>query len=208
MSSIPRLLRRCLSRLALFVSVQLHRASCEDAADKGWLEVGRHTYGHPLIVSYQGSETRVVIGHFGSISPGVMLITGGVHPVDWVSTFPFRIQWGLKGALADGTPATRGDIVIGSDVWIGTDAMVLSGVTVGHGAVIAARAVVTRDVPPYAIVAGVPARVVRYRFDPETIDRLLAMRWWEWDDKRIMDAVPLLSSPDVTGFLERFKGNP
>lgn len=204
MISIPRLARRCLSQLALFVSVQLNRASCEETAAKGLLQVGRYTYGNPLIMSYQGSEARVVIGNFCSISPGVVIITGGVHPVDWVSTYPFRLNWGLPGALEDGTPATRGDIVIGSDVWLGTDAMVLSGVTVGHGAVIAARAVVARGVPPYAIAAGVPARVVGHRFDPETVARLLAIQWWEWNDDRIMRAVPLLSSSDFKAFIERY----
>jgi len=204
MNSMARLIRRLLGRLALFISVQITRASCEAAAKKGLLEIGRHTYGHPMIVSYQGSEARVVIGHFCAISPGVVLITGGIHPANWVSIFPFRVQWGLAGALTDGTPTTRGDIVIGSDVWIGTDAMILSGVTVGHGAVIAACAVVTRNVPPYAVVAGVPARIVRYRFDEESIARLLAIRWWEWDDKKILGAVPWLSSPDLKAFMERY----
>jgi hypothetical protein len=94
-------------------------------------------------------------------------------------------------------------VVIGSDVWIGTDAMVLSGVSIGHGAIVAARAVVTRDVPPYAIVAGVPAKVVRWRFEPAVIERLLKVAWWEWDDERIRQFVPLLSSTRTDEFLQQ-----
>ena len=171
---------------------------------KGLLEIGRHTYGYPTIDSYEGSEARVIIGHFCSISPGVVMITGGIHPVEWVSTFPFRTQWNLEGARAGGTPATRGDIIIGSDVWIGTDAMILSGVSIGHGAVIAARSVISRDIPPYAVVAGAPAKVVRYRFDEDAIKKLLEIKWWEWDDGRIREAVSLLSIPNVNEFLRKY----
>jgi acetyltransferase-like isoleucine patch superfamily enzyme len=169
--------------------------------DRGLLVVGRHTYGDPKIWSYPGSERKVTIGSFCSIAPGVEIITGGIHPTDWVSTYSFRIQWRMEGAFEDGMPQSKGDVVIGSDVWIGTGAMVLSGVTVGHGAIVAARAVVTSDVPPYAIVAGCPTRVVRYRFPPDVIEKLLDIAWWEWDDARIRHLVPLLSSPDVERFL-------
>jgi acetyltransferase-like isoleucine patch superfamily enzyme len=147
----------------------------------------------------------VRIGAFCSIGPDVVFVTGGIHPVDWVSSFPFRAKFGLPGAFKDGMPMTRGPVVVGNDVWIGGEAMVLSGVTIGDGAVVAARAVVTRDVPPYAVVAGTPARLLRFRFDERTVEELLQIRWWEWPDKKIVEAVPFLSSPDVTGFLERFR---
>ena len=166
-----------------------------------WSWGGTPTAG-PEFGEYCGSERKVVIGSFCSISPEVEIITGGIHPTDWVSTFPFRIAWRMPGAFADGMPSSRGDTVIGSDVWIGTGAMILSGVTIGHGSVVAARSLVARDVPPYAIVAGAPARVVRSRFSPDVVAKLLELAWWQWDDKRIREFVPLLSSADVDRFVD------
>ena len=142
---------------------------------KGLLLVGEHTYGlHNLrIDSYKGSEAKVTIGRYCSIAPDVRIITGGVHPVEQISTFPFRIKCDLPGKYLDGMPGTKGDILIGSDVWIATQVLILSGVKIGHGAVIAAGSVVTKDVPPYAIVGGNPAKLIRYRFDPTRIQELL-----------------------------------
>lgn len=172
--------------------------------DRGLLTIGRHTYGSPRIEVFRGSESKVTIGSFCSISRGVVFVTGGVHPVHWVSTFPFRIRFGTERAYADGMPASNGPIVVGSDVWIGTEAMILSGVSVGHGAVIAARAVVTRDVPAYAIVGGVPARVIKMRFPEDVVKELLRIKWWTWDDERIREVVPLLSSGDVVRFVSEY----
>ncbi|NTU70244.1 MAG: CatB-related O-acetyltransferase [Coriobacteriia bacterium] len=90
-------------------------------------------------------------------------------------------------------------IVIGSDAWIATQAMVLANVTIGHGAVVGARSVVTADVPPYAIVAGAPARVIRYRFEPEDVTRLLELSWWDWPEVAIRECVPLLRTDDIDG---------
>jgi carbonic anhydrase/acetyltransferase-like protein (isoleucine patch superfamily) len=94
--------------------------------------------------------------------------------------------------------------MIGHDVWVGVDALILSGVTIGNGAVIAARSVVTKDVPPYAIVAGSPARVVKYRFDEDTIAVLLAIAWWDWPQAKIEEALPLLMSPNLDTFIRRY----
>jgi acetyltransferase-like isoleucine patch superfamily enzyme len=187
-----------------FLRAQERNARYREAAARGLLQVGRHTYGVPEIDLYASSESRIDIGSFCSLSRGVTLVAGGSHPPDRVSTIPFRIRWQLEGAYRDGMPATRGDVVIGPDVWIGTDAMILSGVTIGPGAIIAARSVVTRDIPPYAIAAGVPARVLRQRFCPESIARLLALAWWDWSDAQIREAIPLLSSPCIEAFLDRY----
>ncbi|MCX5871336.1 MAG: CatB-related O-acetyltransferase [Deltaproteobacteria bacterium] len=168
----------------------------------GTLQVGKHTYGLPVIDAYKGSERKVIIGSYCSIARNVVLVTGGIHPVGWVSTYPFRYQWNLPGAFEDGMPSSNGDIVIGSDVWIGADVMIMSGVTVGHGAVIAARSVVTRDIPPYSLVGGVPAKVIRSRFDPETVAQLLEIKWWEWDEARVRSAIPFLSGPDIRQFID------
>lgn len=110
----------------------------------------------------------------------------------------------MAGALADGMPTSKGDVVIGSDVWIGTDVMILSGVNIGHGAIIAARSVVTHDVPPYTIAAGVPAKVIRRRFSNEIIEKMLTIKWWEWDEARIREAIPWLSSDRIDEFTAKY----
>jgi acetyltransferase-like isoleucine patch superfamily enzyme len=116
----------------------------------------------PRVDTYRGSESRVIIGNFSSIGPDVVIITGGIHQTAWISTFPFRARWQMPGAFEDNQTFANGDVSIGSDVWIGTGALILSGVNISHGAVIAARAVVTRDVPPYAVVAGSPVGCPRF----------------------------------------------
>ena len=97
-----------------------------------------------------------------------------------------------EGAHITGHPSSKGDIVVGNDVWIGYQSCILSGVTIGNGAIIGARSVITKDVPPYAIVAGNPAKFVRYRFPQETIDKLESLAWWDWDISVIKGAIPLL----------------
>lgn len=107
----------------------------------------------------------------------------------------------LEGAGADGFPTIRGDTVVGSDVWVGRLSIIMSGVTIGDGAVVGAGAVVTRDVPPFAIVGGNPARVIRYRMTEPQREALLRIRWWDWPRERIVQAVPRLASADIDGFI-------
>ncbi len=102
----------------------------------------------------------------------------------------------------------EGGVIIGNDPWLGTECVILSGVTIGDGAAVAARAVVTRDVPPYAIVAGVPARVIRMRFGESIVRRLLEVCWWNWDDATIESYLPLMLSEDVETFLDRAETQP
>lgn len=162
--------------------------------------IGKWTYGNPKIRSWQeGASLR--IGSFCSIAEGVKIFLGGEHRIDWVTTFPFSVLW-ASGHGIKGHPKTKGDVIIGNDVWIGADCVVLSGVTIGDGAVLGARAVVARDVPPYAIVTGNPALIVRKRFDDNTIARLLRVKWWEWEDKRIEKALPMLLQDDISSFLD------
>ena len=141
------------------------------------------------------------IGSFCSIASGVIILLGGEHRADWITTFPFSILWdGARGVK--GHPKSKGDVIIGNDVWIGLEAVIMSGVKIGDGAVVGARSVVTRDVPPYSVAAGNPARVIMKRFDDETIERLLRIKWWTWDEKRIEKALPYLLSHDVNAFLK------
>ena len=144
----------------------------------------------------------MTIGKFCAIAEGVTVLLGGNHRTDWISTFPFSVLWPEVAGHIKGHPATRGDVVIGNDVWIGWGALILSGVKIGDGAVIGAHSVVSRDVPPYAIVCGNPAIIKKYRFDEESIQKLLAISWWNWPDEEIAEVVPMLLSQDIGAFLE------
>ncbi len=168
-------------------------------------EIGRKSYGDFQVLNW-GEGATLRIGAFCSIASGVQIFLGGDHRTDWVTTYPFNILW-EAGKGIKGHPKTKGDVIIGNDVWIGVEAVILSGVRIGDGAVIGARAVVTKDVPPYAIVAGNPSVVVRKRFGEEIIQRLLSVKWWEWEEMRIEKALPMLLSTDVSGFLDAAERN-
>ena len=149
------------------------------------------------------NHDRLKIGKFCSIACGAkFLFNAAHHAMGSLSTYPFPIffeEWGLHTepeAIA-GAWDNKGDIVIVNDVWIGYEAAVLAGVTIGDGAVVAARAVVTKDVPPYTIVGGVPARPIRRRFRDEVVTELLRLRWWDWDHGKIRDSISAIQSGDL-----------
>lgn len=189
-------------RAGKFFTRDLLQAWAEKRGFRG-LEVGDHSYGNPSVM-WWGEDAKLKIGKFCSIADNVSLFLGGNHRADWVTTYPFSGLAPLwpEAAGIKGHPATNGDVVVGNDVWLASGCTILSGITVGDGAVIGARAVVTKDVPPYAIVAGNPAEIVRFRFDPQTIERLLRIRWWDWPESRIHAAMPMLLSPDIGAFLD------
>ena len=161
-----------------------------------------------VLYHYPVNGDRLKIGKFCSIACGAkFLFTSGNHSMQSLSTYTFPIfheEWGLDAKDIRSAWDNKGDIVIGNDVWIGYEAVILSGVTVGDGAIIGARAVVTKDVPPYTIVAGVPARPIRKRFDEEVIAKLQALRWWDWDEEKIKRCIPAIQSGDIDA-LERVK---
>ena len=153
---------------------------------------GRGTYADTNIAIHSwGEGATLEVGSFTSIASGVQIFLGGEHRTDWVTTFPFNVLY-EEGKAITGHPKSKGNVEIGSDVWIGVEAMIMSGVNIGDGAVIGARAVVTKNVPPYSIVAGNPAVVVKKRFDDTTIQRLLDIKWWKWEDAMIKSAIPFL----------------
>ena len=164
------------------------------------VHIGRHTYGiRDDTITEAKAETPVIFGQFCSISTGVLIIADMLHSADRVSTFPLKAR--LGGADRD-PPVRQRPITIGNDVWIERRAVLMPGVTIGDGAVIVAGAVVEEDVPPYAIVAGNPARLIRYRFDAETVQKLLAIRWWDWPEEKIKSDLESFYGP-VESFVAR-----
>ena len=143
-----------------------------------------------VLYHYPVNGDKLVIGKFCSIACGAkFLFTSANHTLRSLSTYPFPLffeEWGLDKAHVAQAWDNKGDIVVGNDVWIGYEAVLLSGVTIGDGAIIGTRAVVTQDVPPYTIVGGVPAKPIRRRFDDATIDALLALRWWDWPREKLV----------------------
>ena len=159
-----------------------------------------------VLYHYPVNGDRLKIGKFCSIACGAkFLFTSGNHSLRSLSTYTFPIffeEWGLDVKDICSAWDNKGDIVIGSDVWIGYEALILSGVTVGDGAIIGSRAVVTKDVPPYTIVGGVPAKPIRRRFDGAVTERLEKLRWWDWDIETIRRSIPAIQSGDIAA-LER-----
>jgi acetyltransferase-like isoleucine patch superfamily enzyme len=180
----------------------LTRLHLRRLAEKYGFEIGDFTYGRPK-VRFPEAGAKLTIGRYGSIADDVNILLGGNHRTDFVTTYPFGAipaLWPEAAGRSD-FAVSRGDVVIGHDVWLGSGCMILSGVTIGHGAVVAARAVVTRDVAPYTIVGGNPAQMIRARFESAIVERLLATRWWDLPRERIAALIPLLQSADVEGFL-------
>ena len=163
----------------------------------------RYSYGIENIrVRDWGEGADVRIGAFCSIADNVEIFIGGNHRTDWVTTYPFgHIHEDTFPWHGAGHPATKGDVVIGNDVWIGSGVTILSGVNIGDGAVVSAKSVVVKDVPPYAIVGGNPAKIIKTRFTEDQIQRLLANPWWELSEDRINDLIPLLCSDNVEALI-------
>ena len=173
------------------------------------MQVGKHTYGHTFINIIWGNPSQIQIGSFCSIASGCVMVLGGNHRVDWVTTYPFgHIQTNIFNTFnGNGHPSSKGGIIVGNDVWIGMNSTILSGVNIGNGAVVGCNSVVTKDVPPYAVVAGNPARVVKYRFSEENINKLQEIAWWNWSDDKINSIIPLLCNKDINKFIEYCEEN-
>lgn len=158
--------------------------------DETLVSVGQKTYG-PLFVSAFNPDFRITIGNFCSIAPNVAFFLSSDHALENISTFPFRVKYGFS----DYEAVSKGDIIVDDDVWIGYGATILSGVHIGQGAVVAAGAVVTKDVPPYAVAAGIPAKVIKYRFPPEIIEELLKVDYGKLDAEAIEKHIDELYQP-------------
>lgn len=155
-----------------------------------------------LVIYCWDSTVKLSVGNYSSIADGVCIVAGGEHRLNWVTTYAFIENWKMKDLYSKIEKKSKGDIFIGSDVWVGSGAKILSGVSVGHGAVVAAGSVVVKDVPPYAIVGGNPARLIRYRFAPDVIAKMMAIAWWNWPENLVRERAGDLI--DVDGFVEKY----
>lgn len=154
-----------------------------------------------VLYHYPINGDRLVIGKFCSIACGTKFIFNCAnHTLKSLSTYTFPLffeEWDLPKSELASAWDNKGDIIIGNDVWIGYDAVIMAGVTIGDGAIIGTRAVVTKDVAPYSIVGGVPAREIRKRFAPDVIERLRALQWWSWQEEKIRKAISAIQSGDI-----------
>ena len=159
-----------------------------------------------VLYHYPINKDRLIIGKFCSIACGAkFLFNSANHKMTSLSTYTFPLffeEWGLKKENVAQAWDQKGDIMIGNDVWIGYEAVILSGVTIGDGAVIGCRAVVTNDIPPYTIVGGVPAKPIRKRFDEETIKELQKIKWWDWPEEKITEKIQAIQAGDLEGLRE------
>jgi acetyltransferase-like isoleucine patch superfamily enzyme len=158
-----------------------------------YVQSGTKTYGANKIEVFQWNEGAICrIGKYCSVADRVKIFLGGDHKVNWVSTFPHKEQNG-----------TKGDIIIGNDVWLGHGVTIMSGVTIGDGAVIAANSHVVKNVEPYTVSGGNPAKFIRYRFEKSIIDLLLELKWWDLQENEINDMKDILcSEPNHEKILE------
>jgi acetyltransferase-like isoleucine patch superfamily enzyme len=165
--------------------------------------IGKYTYGAPTTVSY-GHEAKLYIGSFCSIASNLSVYLGGNHPMEIITTYPFGIIY--KHAFPNVPPvvaATKGDVRIGNDVWIGSNVTIMAGVTIGDGAVLACNSHVVRNVQPYSVVGGNPAQFIKFRFTEEQREKLLRIKWWEWEDDKINQNLPLLLDMDINKFIDK-----
>ncbi len=177
--------------------------------------VGRHTYGLEHVKIRRWNEMKkqynLYIGNFTSIADDLEVYLGGNHYTQLVTTFPFGILKNDIFTNATSIPSNlnlngsycKGDVHIGSDVWIGSHVTIMSGVKIGDGAVIAANSHIVKDVPPYAMVGGNPAKIIKYRFTETQIKQLLEIRWWDWSDEKINEYLPYILQEDMELFIQK-----
>ena len=171
-------------------------------ANGNTVNVGDFTYAWGPLIKSWGEGAKLYVGNYCSIAGNVQIFLGGDHRTDWITTYPFAELMPNQFPDIKGSPKSKGDVIIGNDVWIGNDAKIMSGVHIGDGAVIAGSAVVTHDVDPYAIVGGVPARLIRYRVPEDRIMDLLRLSWWHWPIEKVAEAIPILQSGDIDALFD------
>lgn len=175
------------------------------------MSYGLYTYGVIEERFADKSNARLFVGHYTSIGHNVKayLANGDGHEQSFVTTYPFGLIYTeVFGHTKRKTRNTTGDIRIGSDVWIGENTTIMHGVNIGDGAIIAAGSHIVRDVEPYSIVGGNPAKHIKFRFTPDQIEALLRIRWWNWNKEKVSESMDLLFSPDIDKFIEKYDVQP
>jgi acetyltransferase-like isoleucine patch superfamily enzyme len=163
--------------------------------------VGIGSYGYPKIHDWN-NNTELVIGNYCSFAADISILLGGEHYTDWVTTYPFSsLNENLTDMQHDGR--SKGDVIIGNDIWIGNNVIILSGVTIGNGAIIGAGSVVTQNVPSYAIYAGNPAKLIRYRINEIYIKDMNEIGWWNWPIQKIEENIHLILSNRIEEFIKK-----
>jgi acetyltransferase-like isoleucine patch superfamily enzyme len=186
---------------------RLTRKFLADSWNGNWAKIGDHTYGHPEI--QEPGLADLIIGKYCSIADYVLIVLAN-HRTDLPTSYPFHSLSPIWPEARECGPdhVARGPVVIGNDVWVGVRATILPGVTIGDGAIITACAVVAADVPPYAIVGGTPARVLRYRFSEDIIAAMLRIRWWQWPDELVAARMSAIMSADIAAFVAAYDPEP
>jgi acetyltransferase-like isoleucine patch superfamily enzyme len=187
---------------------------------KEHVQIGKYTYGitddnvvwDSVAWNYKGEkkQPKLIVGNYCSIGINSKFFLGGNHRYDWITTYPFQVKH-IHGNVfdsindnIDGYPSSNGNIIIGNDVWFGENVTVMSGVKIGDGAVIGTNSTVVKDVNPYSIVGGHPAKHIKYRFSEEVIKKLLDIKWWDIEDSKLNLLLPYLCSNDINHFFEKY----
>jgi acetyltransferase-like isoleucine patch superfamily enzyme len=205
--SLKRRIQKIKNKCNLFYQKRIKKSVyTKDILFNKWVTVDQFTYGEPQILVFNGNATaNVYIGKFCSIAKNVEIFTGGNHNTNWITTYPFSEFTNdfSEGEKVKGFPSTKGDVHIGNDVWIGRGAVIMSGVTIGNGAVIGAYTIVSKNIGPYEIAVGNPMRIIKKRFTVEIIEKLEAIKWWDWELQKIQKEVTNLCSSNIDDFIKK-----
>jgi len=195
LKTIKQIIKKCLVLFHLYEIKEKEKFFTKDFFQSKKYIIGDYTYGNPNVLDW-GGNSNLEIGKFCSIAAEVTIFLGGNHRIDWNSTYPFMVIFNENplATLIKGHPASKGDVKIGNDVWIGYGATIMSGISIGDGAVIAAKSVITKNIEPYEIWGGNPAKLIKKRFSEEKINYLTDLKWWNWDFETIQNNIDKLCS--------------
>lgn len=163
------------------------------AHNRKYMSVGHKTYGSCLLLKH--GDAKIIIGKYCSVADNVTAFLGYNHDPDRISIYPMQTR--IKAGCDENKYLSNGNIVVGNDVWIGSHAVLMSGITIGNGAIIGAYSVVAKDVPPYTVAVGNPVVIKRKRFSGETIELLQKIAWWDWPDEKVKQYADILTSKDT-----------
>jgi acetyltransferase-like isoleucine patch superfamily enzyme len=192
-------------KLRQYLGIEINQSlfTKEYLSEKSFCEVGEYSYGRPKVNKWGNGSEKLKIGKFCSIAYNVEIFLDGEHRADWISTYPFGEFYEIYGIQKiDGHPIGKGNVTIGNDVWIGQNALILSGVEIKDGAIVGANSLVTRNIGAYEIWAGNPARFIKKRFNDEDIRKLIEIKWWNWELNKIIKNYKIICSSNLKKLYE------